>query len=304
MKPLLAGQQCNLSISILDVKGRQEIDSSRPFAYDAVMLATLLPLVRTNLLMILRDRLLHAVLLVAVGMILLIPALSSFSMQQTQELAITLSLSGISFVLLLLTLLLGTSSIYRDVERRYVASVLSLPLKRTSYLMAKFLSVAAFLLLTGVVLSIGASLVIAMIAQKFPSEVAVPWLTIILAIAGDIFKYVLLSSVALLLSSVSTSFFLPFFGTLAIYFCGSASQEVFEFVSGEFGQGIHPISQAMIKAVYYILPNFSAFDFKVYAIYALPVSQDSLLLLILYGFFYVAIMLGLAFWSFNRRQFS
>ena len=100
MKPLLAGQQCNLSISILDVKGRQEIDSSRPFAYDAVMLATILPLVRTNLLMILRDRLLHAVLLVAVGMILLIPALSSFSMQQTQELAITLSLSGISFVLL------------------------------------------------------------------------------------------------------------------------------------------------------------------------------------------------------------
>ena len=79
---------------------------------------------------------------------------------------------------------------------------------------------------------------------------------------------------------------------------------MFEFVSGEFGQGIPPVSQAVIKAVYYILPNFSAFDFKVYAIYALPVSGDSVLLTVMYGALYTAIMLGLSFWSFNRRQFS
>ena len=246
----------------------------------------------------------HAVMLSAIGMILLVPSLSTFSMQQTQELAITLSLSGISFVLLMITLLLGTSSIFRDIDRRYIVSVLSLPLSRTSYLVAKFLSIVVFLLCAGVVLALGAFLVIHLVAAQTPSAVAVPWLTIALAIVSDIFKYILLSSVALLLSSVSTSFFLPFFGVVAIYFCGSASQGVFEFVSGEFGKGIHPLSQAMIKAVYYILPNFSAFDFKVQAIYALPVPQDSILQLLLYGFFYTGVLLGLSFWSFNRRQFS
>ncbi|MGA2152083.1 MAG: ABC transporter permease, partial [Geobacteraceae bacterium] len=96
------------------------------------MLSHLISLSRANLLMLLRDRLLQAVLGVAAVMLLLVPSLSTFSMRQVQELAITLSLSSISLVLLVLALLLGSSAVWRDIERRYTASILALPVSRAT----------------------------------------------------------------------------------------------------------------------------------------------------------------------------
>ena len=260
-------------------------------------------LVKANLIFTLRDRILIAVLVTALVMILLVPSLSTFSMQQVQELAITLTLSSVSLVLLLMTLLLGTTAIFRDIDRRYVATVLTLPLDRSTYLLGKFFAMIISLAAATIIMAVGAIIVINLSAIQYPSEIPILWGNIFWAVVGDFSKFVLLSSVALLLSSVSTSFFLPFFGTLAIYMCGSASQEVFEFVSGEFGQDISPFALKVIKGAYYLLPNFSAFDFKIHAIYALPISMQSVLFPLAYGVVYCGILLGLAIWAFNRRQF-
>jgi ABC-type transport system involved in multi-copper enzyme maturation permease subunit len=268
------------------------------------MLSKLMALVKANLIFTLRDRILLAVLATALVMILLVPSLSTFSMQQVQELAITLALSSVSLVMLIITLLLGTTAIFRDIDRRYIASIMTLPIDRSTYLLAKFFAMIFFLAAATVIMSAGAIIVINLSAAQYPSEMPILWGNIFLAVAGDFFKFVLLSSVALLLSSVSTSFFLPFFGTLAIYLSGSASQEVFEFVSGEFGQDISPFALKAIKVTYYLLPNFSAFDFKVHAIYALPISMSSILLSVGYGLLYCVILLSLAIWAFNRRQFT
>ena len=266
------------------------------------MLLQLNALFIANLVFTLRDRILLAVLATALVVILLVPSLSTFSMQQVQELSITLALSCASLVLLVLTLLLGTTSIFRDIDRRYVSSTLTLPIKRSTYLLAKFVSIVVVLAAATSIMAVATVIVINVSAMQYPSEVPIAWGNVVCAIFGDFFKFVLLSAIALLLSSVSTSFFLPFFGTLAIYLSGSASQEVFEFVSGEFGQDISPLSLKMIKGAYYLLPNFSAFDFKVHAIYALPLPASSLLLPLGYGILYCAILLSLAVWAFNRRQ--
>jgi ABC-type transport system involved in multi-copper enzyme maturation permease subunit len=266
------------------------------------MSSALFALTTGNLRMIIRDRILHGVLGVALVMLLLVPSFSSFSMRQVQEVAITLSLSATSLVLLVVTLLLGTSSIWRDVERRYTASVLTLPLSRVTYLLAKYLSIALFLLACSIIMFIGTAAVVQIAATQYPSDLPIAWGTIGLAIAADVVKYLLLSGIALLLSAVSTSFFLPFFGTLAIYLAGSASQEVFEYVTGQFGRDISGSSVSMIKAVYYLLPNFAAFDFKVHAVYVLPVAAEALWFPVAYAVTYTGLLLGLAVWVFNRRE--
>src|SRR5512137_1735422 len=234
------------------------------------MMTVLANLVKQNLRGILRDRMLHAVLGVGLAMLLLVPSLSTFSMRQVQELAVTLSLSAISAVLLVVTLLLGSSSVWRDIEKRYTASVLTLPIPRAAFLLGKFCSLACFLLACGVILGLFAALVIALAAAQYPSPEPVAWGNITVCIGAAILKYVLLGSLALLLSSLSTSFFLPFFGTVAIFFAGSASQEVYEYVTGAFGEKIHPLSVGAIKGTYYLLPNFAAFDYQVHAVYGLP----------------------------------
>jgi Cu-processing system permease protein len=257
-----------------------------------------------NLRMIVRDRILHGIFAVALVMLVLVPPLSSFSMRQTQEVAVTLSLSALSLALLVLTLLLGTSSLWRDIERRYTASVLTLPVSRTVYLLAKFCAIGVTLLVCSVILAAAAAVVIPLTAAQYPSDLPIAWGNILLSVAADVLKYLLLAGVAILISTVSTSFFLPFFGTLAIYLAGSASQEVFEYVSGQFGKEIPALYLGGIKAVYYLLPNFAAFDFKVHAVYALPVTAASLLFPLVYVLTYTGLLLGLAVWLFNRRELT
>ncbi|OGR31008.1 MAG: hypothetical protein A2091_06580 [Desulfuromonadales bacterium GWD2_61_12] len=261
-------------------------------------------LVKSHLRAIVRDRVLAAVVGVALAMIMLVPALSSFSMRQVQELAITLSLSAISGMLLIITLLLGASSIWRDVERRYTTSILTLPISRGVFLLSKFFSIVLFLLLCTIVLGLASAVVIILAAASYPSDLPILWNNIVLALAGDFFKYLLLAGVAVLLSAVSTSFYLPFFATLAIFFCGSASQEVYEYVSGELGHGLHPLSAKAVTLSYYLLPNFAAFDFQVQAVYGLPVPLSGFLLAVVYALIYTAILVGLAMFAFGRRELS
>ena len=253
---------------------------------------------------ILRDRVLHALLSVALLMFLLVPAFSLFSMRQVQELSITLSLSCTSFILLILSTLLGASSIWRDIERRYTASILGLPVSRAGYLLGKFFGITLFIAACTALFAVVSVVVIKIGAAQYPADISVRWENVLLAIGADGLKYVLVAAVALLFSSLSTSFFLPVFGTLAIYFAGSASQEVIAYVSGEFGRQISPVAKGFIQLVYYLLPNLSAFDLKVEAIYALPLSASGLLLTFLYFLVYTGTLLSLAVWNFSRREFS
>jgi len=266
------------------------------------MLALLYPLLIQNLRGILRDRMLHAVLASGLGILLLVPSMSTFSMRQVQELSITLSLSAISIVLLLVTLLLGSSSVWRDIEKRYTNSVLTLPMPRSMYLVGKFLSFCLFLCFCGLILGLCAVVVIMAASAQYPSGHSVPWGNILLSVVALTLKYILLGSFTLLLSTLSTSFFLPFFGGLAIYFAGSASQEVYEYISGSLGENLSPTVINTIKGAYYLLPNFSAFDYQVQAVYGLTISMSRVVLMGGYFLIYSGLLLGLAIWSFNRRQ--
>jgi ABC-type transport system involved in multi-copper enzyme maturation permease subunit len=203
---------------------------------------------------------------------------------------------------LVVTLLLGASSIWRDIERRYTTSILTLPVSRAAFLLSKFISIALFLILCTLVLGLGSAVVIVLAAQSYPSDIPVHWSNIALVLAGDAFKYMLLAAFALLLSAVSTSFYLPFFGTLAIYLSGSASQEVFEYVSSEFGQGMSPFASKAVTVAYYLLPNLAAFDFQVQAVYGLAVPLEGFLLSVAYCLVYTGILLCLAVFVFGRRE--
>lgn len=252
--------------------------------------------------MTLRDRVLHALFLCGFLLLLLIPLFSLFSMRQVQELSITLSLSAISFILLVCTLLLGSSSIWRDVEKRYTTSVLGLPVSRGSYMLGKFAGLSLFIVTAALILG-GISLVIISVsAAQYKSDLPILWENIIAAVVADTLKYILLVTFALVFSSLSTSFYFPFFSTLSVYFAGSASQEVFEYLSGDYGKTLHPFIRMIINALYYVLPNFSAFNLKVQAIYSLPLDYKGLAYTFFYFLVYTAILLTISIRAFARRE--
>jgi ABC-type transport system involved in multi-copper enzyme maturation permease subunit len=267
-----------------------------------VLIAMLLMLTKVNLHGFFRDRILHALLGVFFFILVLVPVFSLFSMRQVQELAITLTLSVISWVLLVFAVLLGASSIWRDMERRYTISVLGMPVGRSTYLFGKWVSIAIFLTLCVILLGLVSFFTILVASAQYPSELPFQLGNFAVAIFFSLLKYLLLASIALFFSALSTSFFLPLFGTLALYLAGGASQQAMEYVSGPLGASLSPVVRVAAKGFYYLLPNFSAFDLTSYAVYALPLDFSGLLLTLLYFITYTAIILWGAMTVFNRRD--
>lgn len=250
---------------------------------------------------IFRDRVFQGIMVTACAF-LVIPVIASLSMRQITELSLTLSLSLISFILLLLAVFLGGTSLWKDIERRYTFSVLGLPLSRQMYLLGRFGGTALFVLLTAAVLGIAAFVVVLYSNTLYPSERPIVWSTMALCIFFDALKYILLIAVAFLFSTVSTSFFLPVFGTIATFLTGGVTQQVYEYINSTAAKNLSPVVKQIATGLYYLLPNFSAFDLKVNTIYGLPVPADGLLLTVAYFVVYVGVLLSIAAAIFLRRE--
>lgn len=234
---------------------------------------------------------------------LFIPSAASLSMRQVTELSITLSLSLISFILLLLAVFLGATSIWRDMERRYTFSVLSLPINRSFYLFGRFLGLALFLVLTSTVLGVVTCLVIKVASGIYPPDRPIVLGYLALAVIFATLKYILLISVAFLLSTVSTSFFLPIFGTICVFIGGGITQQVYEYINSPVAQAtISPFFKIAAMVVYYLLPNLASFDLKVNAIYSIAPDPRGLCLTVAYFLAYTSILLGCAALLFSRRE--
>lgn len=250
---------------------------------------------------IFRDRVFQGIMMTACAF-LLIPVAASLSLRQVTELSLTLSLSLISIILLLLAVFLGGTSLWKDIERRYTFSVLGLPISRQRYLLGRFGGTALFVLLTAAVLGVVAFAVVLYSSTLYPPERPIIWSTMALSILFDALKYILLIAVAFLFSTVSTSFFLPVFGTIATFLTGGITQQVYEYIHSPASKNLSPVVKQIASGLYYLLPNFSAFDLKVNSIYGLPVPADGLLLTMAYFVVYVGLLLSVSAAIFLRRE--
>lgn len=262
----------------------------------------MLNIVKITLKGIFRDRVFQGIMALGV-MIFFIPTVASLSMRQVTELSITLSLSLISFIMLLLSVFLGVTSIWKDIDRRYTFSVLSLPINRISYIFGRFCGVAIFLLLTALLLGCVTLVAVKSATFIYPPSRPVVWVTLMLSVFYDALKYLLLVAVAMLLSSVSTSFFLPIFGTISTFLVGSVTQQVYDYLHTASAQKVvAPFVKSIALALYYLLPNFDSFDLKLNAIYSIPLNTNGLFLTLLYFIAYTGILLAGCTILFSKRE--
>ncbi len=250
---------------------------------------------------VLKDRVFQGILTASI-IFLLIPSISTLSMRQATELSITLSLSLISLIFLLISVFIGGTSLWKDIERRYAFSVMGLPISRTMYVLGKFFGISGFVLLTSFFFTIMASGAVSLASTIYPPGRHIIWSNIFFAVLFDSLKYILLIACAFLFSSISTSFFLPIFGTISVFLAGSASQEVYDFIHTSSSQKLPFYVKKIAVGLYYVLPNFSAFDLKVNAIYSIGLSPSGILLTAGYFVIYTSIVLALSCLILSRRE--
>jgi ABC-type transport system involved in multi-copper enzyme maturation permease subunit len=251
-----------------------------------------------------RDRVLHAILTVGLLLLLSTPVVAVFSMRQVVALAVSYSLSVIGLLGLLLTLVLSMAVVARDMERGSICTVCSLPLSRSVYLVGRFLGFAALLLLALCILGLFASTALYFLASHYPATPSFSWGHFLLALWFQYWILLIVGGVTLLFSIFATSTFLPLALSVGIYFASFSTEAVKFYV--ETGTGtvrLAPIVKWLAQFVYWVLPNFAAFDLKMQAIYHLPLAVKPLLLTQAYGIGYLGVLLVIATMAFRRREF-
>ncbi len=251
----------------------------------------------------LRDKVFITLLAVSfVCFIFLVPSASSLSMRQVKEVAVSLSLSVISFVSLVLTIFLGVNLVYGDIERRFAHSVVSLPISRERYIIEKFLGLCAIVGCGMVILSVFSVAGIAIASGLSPSSLPMPWQNFIAAIFFDFITLVIVAAISVFFSAFSTNLFLPLFATIGVYLIGNVTQAVMDYLQGSSGKNLPAASVYLSKIAYYVFPNLSAFDFKFNAIYNIPIASTSMAATFAYGILYTIIVLGLSVLVFRKKE--
>jgi ABC-type transport system involved in multi-copper enzyme maturation permease subunit len=233
---------------------------------------------------------------------LIVFAISPLSMRQVREVAVSLSLSTISIISLVLTINLGVNLIYKDIERRFSHSILSLPISREGYILGKFIGLAVIILVGIITLTLFSSIGIAVADKMYRPNVLMSWTNFYAAIYFDYLSLLILASVTILVSAISTNIFLPLFSTIGVYIIGYISQTVYDYILSPKGEELPKFICLISKGVYYIFPNLTLFDIKFKAIYNLPLTLDNVLNVTAYSLLYLVIILTLAMFAFRKRE--
>ncbi len=102
-----------------------------------------------------RDRVLHGVLGLALAFLLCTLALAELALDQQRRVVLDLGLSSISLFSVIMSVFLGSSLLYKEIERKTLYVILPKPIRRHEFLLGKYfgivLTVAVFVAIMGAV---------------------------------------------------------------------------------------------------------------------------------------------------------
>ncbi len=250
---------------------------------------------------VIKDRI-FIVILCGLLIYVAVPVFGMLSIKNVLEISLTLSLSLNSFILLLLSILGGVSTIWRDIEKKQIYTLLSTPISRTNYFLGRFTGFSIIMFFVSLI-NLLITLLIYFITIKYAvTETKLSLLNLTWAFLLSFLKFVLLLGFCFFFSTFSTSFFLPFFATIAIYLLGNASQGIYDaiFLAKEIDYPEY--FKFIIRLLYFILPNFSSFDLTVYVSYGIELEMKRLVYTVSYFAVYFSIILSSSIIIFNKKN--
>jgi ABC-type transport system involved in multi-copper enzyme maturation permease subunit len=247
-------------------------------------------LARASFLEAVRDRVLLVVALFAVGLVLFSRVLGWLSIEDDLKIVQDLSLSGMSWLALLLAMLVGAFSIAREVDRRTVYPLLSRDVRRGEFLLGKYFGLVAA---TWASLAGAALVLLAWLAVwgGRPTE------ALFAALLGLLCEALLLVAVALFFGALTAP------AVAAVATCGFAlaahSTEALRELTTDVQR---PEFAPLWEAVYSLMPNLEDVNFINATSAGLPIRWSALALGAAAMALWSALFLGGAALLFRRRE--
>jgi ABC-type transport system involved in multi-copper enzyme maturation permease subunit len=237
-----------------------------------------------------RDKIWIALLAFGLGYIAIMLFLSDLVLKELPMVK-AFALLGIYFFNAIIALFLGTTSFYRDVERKTVYFILAKPISRAQFLLGKFFGLCAVIFLTSVALAVAYLAIVALAGGGFDAMG-------LLAILMQFLEMALFLAFAIFVSTFSSSL-LSIVYTSVIFFLGHV---VSSLVDDARKIGISGIRYVFVNILYYIFPNLEKFNIRDFAVHSVSLPWASFGFAVAYATAYIILLLFAAIWIFEKKE--
>jgi ABC-type transport system involved in multi-copper enzyme maturation permease subunit len=239
-----------------------------------------------------RNKILYTLLFFAMGMIAFAALLATLAIGDFTKIVRNTGLASIHLMGVAIAVFVGVGLVVQEIDRRTIFTVISKPVRRWEFVVAKFMGLAGLLALELAVLTAVYYAVLA-ITQNDPN------LKLLLAIGGIYVECLVVVGVALFFSSFTSS-------VLAVLFA------VGTWTIGHLAGVLHEIATQSESAVIAfagplvarLVPNLEFLNFKHAAVHNLSIHTGYAAEAILYGLGWAALFVGGACLIFARRGFD
>jgi ABC-type transport system involved in multi-copper enzyme maturation permease subunit len=239
----------------------------------------------------LREKLLYNLLFFALLMIGSSILLSRITLGDYHRLILDLGLASINLFGVLIAIFVGIGLVSKEVDRKTIYTIVSKPIPRYEFLLGKYCGLVITLFANTVVMVVGLLIVL--------QVMDVPITSLVFKSLALIFLELMVITAVAVLFSTFTSATLSAIFTLAVYVIGHLSGDL-----KEFAKKLDEVSETVVNAIYYTLPNLERFNLKGHVIHHLDFGMADMALTSAYGLTYAAFLLLLASVIFQRRDFQ
>lgn len=240
-----------------------------------------------------RDRILYNLILFVLLITVSAVFLGELSAGQEARVIVNLGLSSILIFGTFISIFVGVSLVWKEIEKRTVYSIFSKPIGRGEFIIGKYLGLCLTLFVNVAVMGLGVTLALLYVGGgRFAAMI---WPAILLIFL----ELTILTAVAIMFSSFST----PALSALLTFFV---------FLIGHFSSSLRDLAQEMgstaartvFDAIYYLLPNLSHFSFITETSNGMTPPPLMIGGSLLYALVYDLIVLTITVVIFNRRNFK
>jgi Cu-processing system permease protein len=250
----------------------------------------ILTIAKNTLKLEVRDKILYGIIIFALLYVLFELFLADLVLKELTMIK-SFSLAGIYFFNAIIALFLGTTSFFKDVDRKVVYFILSKPVSRGQFLLGKFFGLCGVLLLTTAILAVA---YVGLIAYEGGGFDALG----LAAILMQYFEMALFIAFALFVSTFSTSL-LSIVYTSGVFFLGHV---VSSLIADAKAVGITGIKYFFVQVLYYVFPNLEKFDVRNLAVHGVAMPAVAFCLAFSYAAVYIVFLLALGIWIFNKKE--
>jgi Cu-processing system permease protein len=239
-----------------------------------------------------RDRVLSGLVVAGFVLLALTQVARPLAMGEGTRLTVDLGLSSITVLGMLAVLMVGTSLVAKEIERRTIFNLLSRPLSRPVYLVGKWLGLSSALWCVAAALGTGLWLLVSVLGHAGHA------LALVEAVYMAGLELTLVTAVAVLFSALSTPVLSSLY-TLGAFLAGQWCDDLRSFAAKAPG----PLA-TMLNITANLVPNLTLFNVRALAASGETTSPTHLLLATLYMLLYCGCVLALGSAAFESRDFK